>query len=133
MRNRLCAGIIIENKKVLLVHNAKHAPARLEPPGGKIKKGESAEVGLERELMEELGVVIRVLKFLGVFKTTSPEGAFDVETYLCEIISGRPTIVEPHIIPDFTWLKFDELVEMNNAGRLAPNVIAGLEFLKELL
>ena len=133
MTIRLTAGIIIKDKKVLLVHNAKHSPARLEPPGGKIKTGESPEEALLREVREELGVEVRPIRFIGTFKTTSPEGAFDVETYLCEIVSGAPTLAEPHIIIDFTWVGFDDLLSLKSTGTVAPNVVEGLELLKGLL
>lgn len=50
------AGIIIKDKKVLLVTNKKQP--FYWTPGGKLEEDETAEEALKRELMEELNITV---------------------------------------------------------------------------
>lgn len=128
----LTAGIIIKDKKVLLVHNAKHG-LRIEPPGGKRDEGEVLEDSVVRELAEELGIKVAVKGLLGVFKTHSPEGDFKVHMFLCEIIEGEPKILEPDKIPAFGWYTVDEIEALREEGTLVPNMVEALETVRGLI
>lgn len=68
-----CNAAIIENEKqeILLVKR-KVDPKKgyWDWPGGFIEPGESFETSVKREIKEELGVEIRIEKFLGIFEDT---------------------------------------------------------------
>src|SRR3990167_2196168 len=98
MKRDMVAGLIIENGKLLLVHNTKHNELRIEPPGGKKNFAEGWKEAVKRELKEELGIDIAVGTLFGIYSTNSPEGAFAVHTYFCEITNGQPSITEPEKI-----------------------------------
>lgn len=56
---RVCA-VIIRNEKILAMRDERSPYYYL--PGGRVKMGERAEDALQRELREELGVTVRILR-----------------------------------------------------------------------
>ncbi|MBI5642055.1 MAG: NUDIX hydrolase [Deltaproteobacteria bacterium] len=132
MKREMSAGLIIKDKRLLLVHNIKHG-LRIEPPGGKKESGESWDESVKREVREELGIEVRPIRLFGVYDTHSPEGEFSVHLYLCVITSGEPQVREPDKIPGFGWYSLDEIQELREEGHLVPNMVEALADLKEYL
>jgi 8-oxo-dGTP diphosphatase len=130
MKKELVAALIIKDKKLLLVHNKKYDTTRIEPPGGKKHSDETWQDAVIREVKEELGVIVRPGKLLGVYDTVSPEGDFTVRMYLSEIVSGEPRVVEPDKIPGFGWYS---LVELRRLKGLVPNMVTALGDLEKYL
>lgn len=126
----MAAGLIIREKRALLVHNMKHG-LRVEPPGGKKEAHEGWEEAVAREIREELGVEAEVKSLIGEYATNSPEGDFFVRLYLCEIISGEPMVMEPEKIPSFGWYSLDEMKEAARDGTLVPNMALALADLEK--
>lgn len=63
--------LILRGGRVLLVRRA-FAPSRgtWDVPGGFIERGETAERAARREVREELGVRVRIERFVGIFPDT---------------------------------------------------------------
>jgi 8-oxo-dGTP diphosphatase len=133
MKKDMVAGLIIKDKKLLLVRNIKHNTLRIEPPGGKRKENEDWEESVVREIKEELDIMVKPIKLFGTYDTFSPEGDFSVHMYFCEIIKGEPRIVEPDKINEFKWYSFNELEEMEKSNHLVPNMCEALPDLKPFL
>lgn len=57
--------LLIKDNKVLLVKHTYQEELYL--PGGGVKKGETFEQAIRRELMEELGIQLSAIKFFGVY------------------------------------------------------------------
>ena len=129
----MVAGLILKDHKLLLVHNTKHNSLRIEPPGGKVEENESLKSATIRELEEELGIKVRVGELFGTYLTNSPEGAFNVSMFICEIDSGKPELTEPNIISNFGWYNYQELENLAQKGNLVPNMVSALPKLKNLL
>ena len=83
--NEMVSAIIIENKRILLVHNIKHNHERIETPGGKREENETLEGCAIRETEEELGINIEPIELFGSYEVVSPEGEFTVHMFLCKI------------------------------------------------
>jgi len=128
----MTAGLIIKDRKVLLVHNVKHG-LRVEPPGGKKEPGEGWEESVVREIGEELGVETAVKGLLGEYSTHSPEGDFLVRLYLCGIVSGDPRVMEPEKIPSFGWYSLEEMRKAALDGTLVPNMVDALDDIEKVL
>lgn len=52
-------------------------------PGGGLEAGEAVEEGLAREVMEEIGITIRVVRLVGVY--SKPQKNEIVLTFLCKL------------------------------------------------
>lgn len=133
MKKELAAGIIIKDRKVLLLSNKKHGKVRLEPPGGKVHKGEGIEESVVREAKEELGIKVGYLRFLGSYGTDSPEGDFMVHMYLCDIVSGEPKVLEEDKFSGFGWYGYEDLLRLKCKGTLVPNMAEALPDLKKYM
>ena len=128
----LVAGVIVRDGKILLAHNIKHG-LRIEPPGGKVHPGEMPEDALRREVQEELGMEVEVVKLLGIYHTSSPEGDFPVYTFVCTVKNGEPMPDrEPGKIGHFAWFTPEELctvctkAERDRSHLIVPNLQAAL-------
>jgi 8-oxo-dGTP diphosphatase len=95
-------GVIIDRGRTLLIRRGSE-PLRGEwsIPGGTLELGESLEEGVARELLEETGIVVRVLELIEVFDRiyaedgkiaaqvqTKPRFHYVIVDYLCERIGG---------------------------------------------
>ena len=127
----MTAALIIENKKLLLVHNTKHNGLRLEPPGGKRYDDESLESCVVREVREELGIKIRPIRLFGIYGTNSPEGDFIVYMYLAEIVTGEIKLVESDKISNYGWYSIKDMEEFERQGVLVPNLCSALDDLRK--
>ena len=68
MRPFACDMVLIENGKILLIKRARE-PFRGEwaTPGGRIDDGETAEQCAKREMKEETGLDIEIIKLTGLY------------------------------------------------------------------
>jgi 8-oxo-dGTP diphosphatase len=114
---RVVAAAIIADGRVLAARRSR--PAELaggwEFAGGKVEDGESDADALRRELVEELGVRVRVGDPLGVAR----DGRIELHLYRVSLDSGRPTAQDDHdelrwvgasAIGDLEWLPIDRLL-----------------------
>src|SRR4051794_38563563 len=58
----VAAGVVVEGQRVLLTRRkaGTHLEGMWEFPGGKVEPGEDPQAALRRELLEELGIDVRV-------------------------------------------------------------------------
>jgi len=132
MQRYMVAALIVEGRRLLLVHNTKHG-LRIEPPGGKKESGETWEDAEVREVKEELGVAVLPAAVLGDYATTSPEGDFLVRMFFCDVVGGAPRVIEPTKVSGFAWYSYGDLERLRADGRLVPNMCAALPELKRRL
>lgn len=127
----MTAALIIEDRKLLVVHNIKHG-LRIEPPGGKKEDGETLEDCVIREVREELRIDIKILELFGVYKTNSPEGNFRVSMYLSKISGGAPEIQETNKHSKFEWCDYSSLENYKQQNYLVRNLCEALPKLRSL-
>jgi len=84
---------------------AKNERGLWEFPGGSVEFGETLSQSLTREMQEEYGITIRVIQLLDVVDHILPdEGQHWVSpSFICEIESGEPTILEPEKCSEIGW------------------------------
>ena len=102
------AAIIRRGGQILITQRFDHVhlPGLWEFPGGKVEAGESLQAALEREIMEELGVKIRVHDEFFTVEHDYPTKSVRLHFFNCSIIEGEPQLIE---VPDMRWVHPQDL------------------------
>jgi mutator protein MutT len=121
MGNKILAGGIILDKdqKVLLLHRNTKVRQQWEMPGGTGEIGELPTQTTRRELKEELGVDVEIVKNLGMQEITLGQKVYDYYWYLVDILEGMPEVIETDTFDDLKFFSVEELQSMMN--ELSPN------------
>ena len=89
-------GLVFDGGRVLLVQRGSHPAKGLwSIPGGKVRLGETLSEAVEREMLEETGMRVRVGRLVAVYQrlpkqeTDGGQWHFVVLDYLCDAIGGR--------------------------------------------
>jgi 8-oxo-dGTP diphosphatase len=116
------AGAIIIKKgdndedMILLIQRAKEDnwPMVWEYPRGKLKKGESNIQGLKREVKEETGLDIEVIKYIDKYTYIADEGKRESTqyNYLCKMKNPNQKIKLSFEHDDYQWVTQFGLIEL---------------------
>lgn len=105
------AGVIINRRGEFLIaqrHEHKMLGGLWEFPGGKQEPGETIEQCVARELMEELGIRVRVGPRLTVVHHAYSHFTIDLHAHWCRIERGRP---QPFQCLNIAWVTLSKLRE----------------------
>jgi mutator protein MutT len=104
----VAAGLVFRGGKLLITQRrpGDHLGGLWEFPGGKREKNESFHACLERELMEELGILVQVRELVGRVTHRYPEHTVRLRFYRCEWLKHEPRAVACHAL---AWIKRDQL------------------------
>ena len=114
------AFILSSQEQLLLMHRPKTIASyrtttdMWSVPGGAIDFGESAETAVKREVKEELDINVIVKKFIGYSDQILTNAHWISLHFLCQIKSGKPTIMEPEKCESIGW--FDPKNPPINSG-----------------
>lgn len=103
------AGCILldEQGRILLLHRNTEKYNHWEVPGGKVEPGESNADAAVRELREELGVEVEIVRELGSASFT--DGRLMTYHWFLAKTNGTPTICEPDKFDALAYLSLAEL------------------------
>ena len=105
------AAIILKDNSVLIAQRQKGEFAGMwEFPGGKIESGETHDVALRREILEELNLLIKVDDFLITIDYEYPSFYLVMHCYLCSAISDHFENVEHK---EVKFISINELNKQN--------------------
>ena len=110
------AFILNDNNEVLMLlrsEQCKNEAGKWMIPGGGVDFNETLENCIIREVKEEIGIDIEVVKLITAINHILPdEGQHWVApTFKCKISSGEPKILEPHKHVEMKWFALDNLPE----------------------
>ena len=115
---RPCANaVVVDDGRVLLAHRA-YAPWKdcWGTPGGFCERGEHPLETVEREVLEETGLRIRVAAYLGVWvddyadeRGGDDNEIINVAYYLAEPAGGSEADFDPAEVSELRWFPWDEL------------------------
>ena len=81
-----------------------------EFPGGKIEAGETPDVALKREILEELDTKIAVERFIDTVEWDYPKFHLTMHCFLCRVETGSLILKEHEAAK---WLSKDDLYSVN--------------------
>lgn len=109
---KVTCGLILKKEKVLAVkrgNNKSHA-GKWEFPGGKVKKGETFDVCIKRELNEELNIQVKIYEQLPIVSYQYPDFEIELIPFICKLVSQNIKLKEHS---DKKWCKLDELEKLD--------------------
>lgn len=113
-------GVIREGNTYLLTKRQEpdptsHSHGKWEIPGGGLEFGETPEQTLHRELMEEVGIKVSIIKMLPRVETFSRghwHGVFI--TYICEMENPSATISLNEEASEYAWFSLDQVKALDS-------------------
>ena len=104
----VAAGLLFRAGKLLITQRPAggHLAGLWEFPGGKCEPGETLPECLQRELHEELGVLVNVRECVETLEHAYPEKIVQLSFYQCALVMGEPEGREGQSI---AWVGSDEL------------------------
>lgn len=113
-RKPVVGGVILSpDGATFLAAQRSYPPAlagRWELPGGKSEPGEKPKDTLKRELMEELGIRVNVLRKLSG-SVDVPNSELRLQVWVAQLVSGTPRLIEGH--RQVKWLTASQLWSVN--------------------
>jgi 8-oxo-dGTP diphosphatase len=106
-----CGAAILDDQGRLLLVRRRRPPEALHwgLPGGKLDWGESARACVEREILEELGLVITAGPVLCLSDLIGDDYHWVAPVYRVDSWSGAPAVQEPEALSDWGWFALDAL------------------------
>ena len=90
------ALIVMDEALLFMRRNNQPAKGEWWFPGGRIRKGESLEEALRREVKEETGLEVSSYKFINVYSRVFPERHDIAIAYLCKCKKGKVKLNKEH-------------------------------------
>lgn len=104
-------GLFVEKGKILMVKRD-HYPfiGYWVLPGGHVDYGERVEQAIVREMKEELGILVRIKKLIGVYSDPKRDPRYHTVSvvYLCQKIRGKIKI-DKHEASEFKYFSPNSL------------------------
>jgi len=104
----VAAGLVFCEGKLLIAQRPTggHLAGLWEFPGGKREMGETLPECLQRELFEEVGIVVNVREQVMMTTHAYPKKTIQLYFFLCHLISGKPQGIEGQAL---AWVDTDTL------------------------
>lgn len=85
----VAAGAFVTNSQgqVLMIKSPRYGD--WEFPGGQVEAGETLPDAVEREVLEETGIVVRLTSLIGIYSNVRQPSIVNLD-FLCEYVSGEP-------------------------------------------
>jgi 8-oxo-dGTP diphosphatase len=113
MNKRKLAGcVILDNEnRILLLHRQTDRRQQWEMPGGRIEGKEVSATAAAREVEEEIGVPVTIIRQLGTRDFEEDGFTLEYTWFLAKIDSGQPEITEPEKYDGLQYFTWEELLQ----------------------
>jgi 8-oxo-dGTP diphosphatase len=121
-----CGAAIVRDGRLLLVKRLKAPEAGCwNLPGGKVDFGERVADAVKREIAEELGLTIQLIRPFGLVEMIGEEHWVS-PIYEAAIVAGEPVNREPGKHEGFVWADLDQPpAPLAQAAREAISILKG--------
>lgn len=115
------AAVLYQKGKLLIARRpaGDKLANKWEFPGGKMEDGETPQACLARELLEELGIGVRVGAYLGENLFRYPHGSIRLLAYRISWETGQ---LNPQVHDEIKWVSLEELDQYDFAPADVPFV-----------
>ncbi len=122
-------GGFVENTlgQVLLIESPRYDD--WEFPGGQVEEGETLTDALEREVLEETGIIIKVRSLVGIYSNTRKPSIVNID-FICEYVSGNPATSEESLRVE--WVDRDKVLTRIKRDAIYGRMKNMLEFSGEI-
>lgn len=107
-------GILIENDEILLVQQKVSDKRNWSLPGGRVEQGETLQQGLIREMKEETGLDVEIVRLLYVCDVVASANTVVHITFLLRRVGGKIVLptneFDENPIHDVQFVSVEELV-----------------------
>jgi 8-oxo-dGTP diphosphatase len=104
MARAVAVGLVVRGDEVLMVRRKrKEGRLRWNFPGGRVERSETPQQAVQREILEETGIVCRVDRELGVRQ--HPDTGAGITYWRCTYITGEVRVKEAHKMDRARWVK----------------------------
>lgn len=119
------AAVILDSKGRVLLVRENYERRRFSVPGGAVRRGETPEEAVLREVLEETGVVAAIDGRIGTYQL---DNGFVVHAFACSILSGTPHVPPTGEIAEVGWYRPDDVPRpVSNVLHYAlPDAVAGV-------
>lgn len=108
-------GILIENDEILLVQQKLGDKRNWSLPGGRLERGETISQGLKREMKEETGLDVEIVRMLYICDVASSSNTILHITFLTKRIGGEIELpsnkYDDHPISDVKFIPISALTQ----------------------
>lgn len=100
-----------------------------EFPGGQVEESETLIHALEREVLEETGIVVRPVSLVGVYSNTRKPSILIMD-FICEYVSGEPKASAESL--QVEWVDRNDVLSRVKRGAIHGRLKNMLEFSGEV-
>ncbi|MFJ4241328.1 NUDIX hydrolase [Streptomyces iakyrus] len=109
-RPGISAAVIVKDGRVLMVRRRVSEGELLwQFPAGQIEPGEAAEDAAVRETVEETGLVVTAIRFLG--ERVHPKTGRSMSYTACEIVQGEARVVDEEELDAVAWVSHSKITD----------------------
>jgi 8-oxo-dGTP diphosphatase len=116
-------SVIVKDGKILLIKRSSYDSYRAgewDLPGGRLEKDEELFAGHKREVMEETGLAIDILRPIRMWTVDRPDGKHAGLTFASKYISGSVVLSNEHT--EHKWVEPKEIHMMDAAAWIKEEV-----------
>jgi len=116
-----------KNRQVLLLKSPRYGD--WEFPGGQVEEGETIPHALEREVLEETGIIVKVKSLVGIYSNIRKPSIVNMD-FICEYVSGEPKTSNES--SQVEWVDRDEAMRLVKRDAIRNRLKNMLEFSGEI-
>lgn len=123
------AVIIHDDRALIVQRGGEPRKGEWTVPGGVLEIGETLRIGVEREVLEETGLVVKAGPVVDVFENIWPDADgrtqfhYVLVDFLCELVSGELMVASD--ASDARWISLEELDGWELIGKTAQAIRKG--------